>query len=320
VIPRLMPGGAVMTAHPLDPEMTKQVAEFMQARNTTFEKAEDLGIRLVETTEKKYGARSYENGAANFLLGALYRDYGQYRKAEPFLRKALDMKEATLGLSNPETAGALKEMGDFYLHLKRYDEAAEIYGKAVKSTEILAPGQPPLAVALHGLAKAETGLGHITKAKELYARAQKIMQSSAAGNQIGLSQTALMEVEAALSTGDNDKARQVIDDELRKNLSMEEELPFLTAKFQLERRQNNLPAAEKLGRQALKQSQAVYGAANPITGTTSHELAKVLALQGKTSEAKLMFGKASDQAEKLYGKESIIYKTIQADVQRLERK
>ena len=76
-------------------------------------------------------------------LGRLQLDLGGYSKAEPYLRRALAIQQATLGPDHREVAQSLYHLGRLYAERKQYAQARTVLTRAATIQEkVLAPDHP----------------------------------------------------------------------------------------------------------------------------------------------------------------------------------
>jgi tetratricopeptide (TPR) repeat protein len=71
-------------------------------------------VRAVKVDEKKLGAGHLDTAKDVLVLANLYRETGQYAKAEPLYQRVLKIREKTLGPNNSSVATTLDELAAFY--------------------------------------------------------------------------------------------------------------------------------------------------------------------------------------------------------------
>jgi len=77
-----------------------------------------------------------------YNLGNLYADYGEFREAEVFLRRALAIEEAIAGPGHEEIMRRCSSLGDVLRKLGQYDDAEKELARAVELAEKLDFGGP----------------------------------------------------------------------------------------------------------------------------------------------------------------------------------
>ena len=74
-------------------------------------------------------------GAVATHLGAAYHNAGQFEKAEPILRKAVDIGRAQAGKAGDFRYAALRALAATLVELKKYDEAVVVAEESLKEIE-----------------------------------------------------------------------------------------------------------------------------------------------------------------------------------------
>jgi tetratricopeptide (TPR) repeat protein len=106
---------------------------------------------------------------------ALYVAQGRAAEAEPLYREALNMARGTLGVSHPQTARILVNMGIMYASQGRYGVAVPLLEEAlVIREEHLPPDHLLMAETLEHTATALRGVGQVAKADSFDRRAREI--------------------------------------------------------------------------------------------------------------------------------------------------
>jgi tetratricopeptide (TPR) repeat protein len=104
---------------------------------------------------------------------------GQYARALPLQRRALEIAEASLGPDHPETAIRLDNLAYIYTELGRYDEALPLRQRALDITEAtLGSDDPDMAIVLSNMAYMHTRLGQYDEAVLLEKRALDITKAA----------------------------------------------------------------------------------------------------------------------------------------------
>jgi serine/threonine-protein kinase len=94
------------------------------------DKALDFAQRALDLKKQLYGPRNIETATALDELGEVYRDGGDFTRAEPLLAQALSIRETQLKADNPLIAESLANLGEC-LYLE--DKVAEAEGMLRKS-------------------------------------------------------------------------------------------------------------------------------------------------------------------------------------------
>ncbi len=199
--------------------------------------------------------------------GWYLRIAGQYKQAEPLLRKALDIKEATLASNDPSTAESLGNLAELYRAQGRYEEAEPLYERALAiREEVLGEKHPSTATSLGSLASLYRDQGRYEEAEPLYERALTIREKVLGGEH----------PETATSLH---------------NLAL------------LYEAQERYEVAESLYKRSLTIYEKVLGAEHPFTATALNNLADLYQAQGRNEEAELLYKRALAICEKVLGSE-----------------
>jgi tetratricopeptide (TPR) repeat protein len=96
---------------------------------------------------------------------------GDYAKTEPFLQRALKIREKALGPDHPNTAASLNNLAALYRSMGDYAKAKPLHERALKIREkALGPDHPDTAQSLINLAELYHSMGDYAKAEPLYER------------------------------------------------------------------------------------------------------------------------------------------------------
>ena len=99
-------------------------------QHTQYVKAERL-YQLALQEAEEFGPHHLNVADSLTKLGELYRMQAQYAKAEPRLRRALQIREKALGRDHPTVALSLSKLGELYRLQGRYAEAESILERAL---------------------------------------------------------------------------------------------------------------------------------------------------------------------------------------------
>ena len=169
-------------------EASRQVSEFLvglfrvslpdQARGNTITAREilDQGAAKIEgdlADQPEIQARLL------FTVGSVYWRLALYEQAEPLLKKALGIREKTLGPDHPDVAEVLHVLATVDLEAGRRAEAEALFRRCLAiREEALGPGHPDLASTLNNLGSFYSSEGRFAQAEPLFARALAIREKA----------------------------------------------------------------------------------------------------------------------------------------------
>ncbi|KAB8317421.1 tetratricopeptide repeat protein [Tolypothrix campylonemoides VB511288] len=200
-------------------------------------------------------------------LGAVLYEKGEYGKAEPLWKQALQICLKVLGEEHPDTATSLNNLAALYDSQGRYDEAESLYNQALQiCLKVLGAEHPNTATSLNNLAFLYQSQGRYDEAEPLYNQALQICLK-------------------VLGAEHPDTATS---------------LNNLALLYQSQGRYNE---AEPLYKQALQIRLKVLGAEHPDTATSLNNLAALYVSQGRYDEAEPLYKQALQICLKLLGEE-----------------
>ncbi|MFM2066147.1 MAG: hypothetical protein RLZZ584_1056 [Pseudomonadota bacterium] len=117
-------------------------------------------------------------------LASLYRETGDYGKAELLFLRALAIRDKALGADHPDTAISQSNLADLYQATGAYTKAEPLFLRALATNEkSLGADHPHTATALNNLATLYENTGDYVKAEPLYLRALAITEKALGADQ-----------------------------------------------------------------------------------------------------------------------------------------
>ena len=102
---------------------------------------------------------------------------GNYGKAEPLLKEALEIRQKVLGQEHPDTATNLNGLAMLYWVMGDHAKAEPLFKEALEiRRKVLGPEHPDTAQSLNNLAVLYKRMGDYAKAEPLYKEALEIYQ------------------------------------------------------------------------------------------------------------------------------------------------
>lgn len=188
-----------------------------------FEMAERNFLKAIKIWEVMPGeVNKYTRGLIN--LGDLYRRQGKFTDAEPLLRKALQVRESSKGVSDQAVVEALSSYGGLFFVQGQHDKALPHWEKALRITD--KPAAPAnmrilLAQSLNNLGALYRRMGRLEESHALLKRAYELWPQLGLGDSDRMLRTS--EHYAALlgQLGRNAEAKTIADnaERIRKKLS-----------------------------------------------------------------------------------------------------
>jgi tetratricopeptide (TPR) repeat protein len=198
-------------------------------------------------------------------IGGFLFGQGMYNEAEKLYRRALEEKEAQLGLRNQGTLDDLHDLAVVLRYQGKYDEAKILSRRALE------------------LREKEQGLQHSDTLNSMNLLALVLLDQANYDEAEKLHRHALKCYEKALG------------------LQHPRTLMTMCSLASVLRDQGKYPEAEKLNRQALEGSEKALGLQHPDTLASLNNLAWVLTVQGKYGEAEELNRRALEGYEKELG-------------------
>jgi len=199
--------------------------------------------------------------------GRYLYERAQYSEAEPLYRRAIKIREKTLGPDHPDVAATLNNLGDLYRAQGKNEEAEPLYKQSLAIYEkVLGPENPEVATTLNNLAELHRAHCKYEEAEPLYKRSLAIKAK-------------------ALGPWHLDVATTL------KNLAG------------LYRAQGKYEEAEPLYKQSLAIYEKAQGPWHPYVATTLNNLADLYRAQGKYEEAEPLYKQSLAIYEKALGPE-----------------
>jgi len=132
---------------------------------------------------EKTARQSPKSSHAQRILAHVLWRKGRYAEAEPLFKRALQIREQTLGPDHPHVASSLNDLAISYLSRGQYAQAEPPFKRALAIREkTLGPDHPNVATSLQNLATLYNAQGRYAKAEPLYKRALAITERTLGSN------------------------------------------------------------------------------------------------------------------------------------------
>lgn len=141
-------------------------------RYTEAGQAYQCALAVVEKTrqpDRQMQANLYHN------LGGLEHAARNFRRGEPFARRAVELREQTCGSEHPEVAADLAALAALLDGQKKYGEAEPLYQRALAIfEEKLGAAHPHVPICLDNYAQLLRAMKRLAEARTLEARAKRL--------------------------------------------------------------------------------------------------------------------------------------------------
>ncbi len=234
---------------------------------------------------------------------------GLLAKAEPWLRRSLEIEEKQRGFHDPSLASGLTELASILHELNRLGEAESLLRRAINISRTAGENGGPTsdyADALNNLAQVLHDTNRVSEAEELLREALALDESRLGANHPEVARVLSNLALILQSTGRYQEAetylRRALEiDELTYGSEHPEVAGDLNNYGLLLRASGRLEDAEKVLRQALEIDENIYGSGHLDVARDLSTLALILTDLGKTEEARELIVRAADIHEQCLG-------------------
>ncbi|MCU0461009.1 MAG: CHAT domain-containing protein [Bacteroidales bacterium] len=158
-------------------ELSLKVSESFSKGDITG--AVELAGKAILQAEKESGREHHNYIEATGILGLLYKQTGQYDKAEPLLKEALEIARKIPGTDQADFATALNNLAAFYFDTGIYDKAETLLLESVEIRK-KSPGQSNLnyAQSLNNIGMLYQKTGDFPNAEKYMSEALEVIKGS----------------------------------------------------------------------------------------------------------------------------------------------
>ncbi len=286
-------------------DLDRQVVELYQSGK--YQEAIPFARQLLGLREEINGPEHPATAISLNNLAELYREIGDFLKAESLYRRALAIREKALGPEHPKTATSLGNLAALYYSSGDYTKAEPILRRTLAIREkALGPEHPDTATTLNNLALLCYSMGEYAKADSLLRRSLAICEkalgpehpdtATSLGNMAGL----------YASMGEYTKAASLYRRALvinEKTLGPEHLSTATTLNnlAELCKKMGEYTKAEPILQRALAISERTLGPEHPATATNLNNLAGLYVSMGDYFRAEPLYQSALAIKEKTFG-------------------
>jgi tetratricopeptide (TPR) repeat protein len=242
------------------------------------------------------------NGLAALLFGK-----GLYRKAEPLMRRSLQIDEESFGPQHPKVARGLNDLAQLLQATNRLSEAEPLMRRALEIDEdSFGPQHPKVARDLNNLAQLLQATNRLQEAEPLIRRAVQVDEESLGSQHPNVARDLNSLAQFLQATNRLPEAEPLI----RRALQIDEEFfgpqhpnvaRDLNNLARLLHAANRLPEAELLMRRALQIDEESFGPQHPDVARDLNRLAQLLQATNRSPEAELLMRRALQIDEESFG-------------------
>jgi eukaryotic-like serine/threonine-protein kinase len=263
--------------------------------------------KTAERVDKELKDQPEVEGELLDTVGNVYRELGDYTKAERMVRKALALRTTLFGRNDRRVADSLNDLGAVVEAQGKPAEAEELFRQALAiRREKLGNGSPGVADSLNNIGIALFDQGRFAEAEKMQRQALGLREKLFGDENADVAVSLHSLGNVLLMEGKNAEAEAIF----RRVLAMREKLlgkvhPLVattlgnlgTALWY----QNKFSEAERVYRQTLAMQRQLMGDEHPDVATSLHNLACVLQSEGKFVEAESFCKQALALRAKLLG-------------------
>jgi serine/threonine protein kinase/tetratricopeptide (TPR) repeat protein len=146
--------------------------EEAQGRQVTVEEVLDKAAAKIDGA---FPDQPEVEAGVRLAIGSAYRQLGLYPKAEPHLRRALELRRGVLGAEHEDTLNAMNQLGQLCAYQEKYDEAELLYRQALEGlTRVRGKEDRSTLELMHNLAWVLDSREEVSAAEALYRECLKI--------------------------------------------------------------------------------------------------------------------------------------------------
>lgn len=261
------------------------------------------------TLAERYAAAALQAGgketaayaAAINWEGALYKDLGRYRAAEPFLVQALGLRERKLGPRHPATLATAGLLGQLYAAKGQLDKAETFYRRALEIDQGLRRKEDRQTIdTLYNLGMLYATQGKGAAAEPLYLRGLKASERTLGKDHplaiTGVGALAILYQAQGRFEEAVPLFRRAFEHKERKlGKDAPDTLYYLANLGECYRRQGRLDEAEPLLKRALEGRERVLGKSHPDTLLSAGHLGVLYKDQGRNDRALPLLQRAAQR-------------------------
>jgi len=263
-------------------------------------------VQLFAVIADKKGIGGPTNRLFN-QLGRFFLIKAQHSEAEPLMRRALEIDEASYGDNHPNVAGDLNNLAQLLKATNRLQDAEPLMRRALVIHQVsYGDNHPLVALSLNNLALLLNDTNRLAEAEPFFRKALEIHQLSYGDNHPSVAASLNNQAHFLMNTNRLAEAEPLMRKALEiHQLNYGDNHPSVALSLnnlaQLLKDTNRLTEAEPLMRKALELEKASFGEYHPNVAITLGNLAQLLEATNRQVEAEPLFRKALEINQESYG-------------------
>ncbi len=292
-------------------ELNNQFLELF--KRNQFLSALPIALAAKDSAQNQFGTKNRNYATSLNNLAAVYSELGQYKKAEDFLVKSIQLRKEIFGEAHRTYASGLNNMASLYEKMGHFEKAEPLYLQAIEiDKKVLGENHPDYISDISNLAGLYWQVGQYEKAELLYLRVvetdKKVLGENHPDYASDLSNLGLLYGKM----GHYQKAESLFTQALqieKKILGTNQPTDGTTLNnlAALYYRNGELTKAEPLYIEAVAISKRVFGENHPDFATTVNNLALVYKDEGRYNLAEPLFQQSKEIRKKIFGENHTAY-------------
>jgi tetratricopeptide (TPR) repeat protein len=299
---------------PLYCQLWKQYED--SAKNYSIQKNADKAIEFYNKAKEELqndssGTKSYAQICDS--LGVSFYRKKQYKEAEEFYQKAIEIQGKVLGKENPDYARSCNNLGLLYLYTRQYEKAEPLLLEAKQIEEkVEGKENPDYLNSCNNLAFLYRGMGKYEKAEAQYLEAKQIEEKSVGKEHPDYASSCENLGLFYLDIGQYEKAEPLMLEtkQIEEKTVGKEHLDYAMSCNNLAvlyRAMGKYEKAEVLYVESKQIREEVLGKEHPDYATSCNNLANLYKDMGKYEKAEVLYLESKQIREKVLGRENPDY-------------
>ncbi len=292
-------------------ELNNQFLELF--KRNQFLSALPIALAAKDSAQNQFGTKNRNYATSLNNLAAVYSELGQYKKAEDFLVKSIQLRKEIFGDGHRIYASGLNNMASLYEKMGHFEKAEPLYLQAIEiDKKVLGENHPDYISDISNLAGLYWQVGQYEKAELLYLRVvekdKKVLGENHRDYASDLCNLGLLYGKM----GHYQKAESLFTQALqieKKILGTNQptDVTTLNNLAALYHTKGELTKAEPLYIEAVAISKRVFGENHPDFATTVNNLALVYKDEGRYNLAEPLYQQSKEIRKKIFGENHKVY-------------